>query len=225
MIDTQKSILIFDDQQHAIDALRVILINNSYIVHRVTSGHDAIQKAKKHLPHIILLDYVMPDMDGIRTCRELKKIEELESTLIVFYTNKTDETSELVAFSAGVDDYIKKPMNTRVLFKRLDARLRRMNNKSKNSNSEYYGFTIQKEKYCVQVGERMVNLPKKEMELFCFLADNYSSIVSREILLMQIWGKDSEPNERTIDVYVNRLRKKLGKGIIRTSKGVGYGIY
>jgi two-component system alkaline phosphatase synthesis response regulator PhoP len=184
---------------------------------------QALDVAKKFLPELVLLDIMMPVMDGIDTCRRIREIPEIEKTFVIFLTARSEEYSEVAAFEVGADDYITKPIKPRALLSRINAFFRRDSKTGQPSNViRADGLTIDRTSYTVTVDGREINLPKKEFELLFFLAQNPNKVLSREDLLSHVWGNDVYVVERTVDVHIRKVREKIGEDYITTVKGVGY---
>ena len=179
--------------------------------------------AEKINPDLILIDIMMPDMDGIETCRRLRKIEKLQSTYIVFLTARVEEYSEVAAFDAGGDDYIIKPIKPRALISRINSFYKRNSSNETSKNLITIGnLTIDRDSYVVKIDDEEIFFPKKEFELLYFLATNPKKVYSRNSLLRNIWGSDVHVVPRTVDVHIRKIREKLGQDYITTIKGVGY---
>jgi two-component system alkaline phosphatase synthesis response regulator PhoP len=220
----KQRILIVDDEPDILDMLEYNLQNEGYDVERATDGDEAMRIAKLFKPDLVLLDVMMPKLDGVEACRRLREQPDLKKTYIIFLTARGEEFAELAGFEAGADDYITKPIKPRALLSRLRAILRRSvevtGEESKTLNVG--GLQIIKDEYIVYLNGQAINLPKKEFELLFFLAEKPGKVFSREILLEKIWGSDVFVVPRTIDVHVRKLREKLGEQYIQTIKGVGY---
>ena len=222
---SQKSdfkILVVDDEKDIILLLKYNLEAEGYFVKAATSGKDALQLAEKINPDLILLDLMMPGMDGIETCIQLRKIEKLASTSILFLTARSEEYSEVAAFDAGADDYIIKPIKPRALISRINSFYRRKNVGDESKIFIIGNLMIDKESHVVTSDGNEIFFPKKEFELLHFLATNPKKVFSREVLLRNIWGTDVHVVARTVDVHIRKIREKLGQGFITTIKGVGY---
>lgn len=218
----QNKVLIVDDEKDILELLEYNLEKEGYEVVLAMDGEEAIEKARKEKPNMVLLDIMMPQMDGIETCRRLRELPELQSTFIVFLTARAEEYSELAGFDAGADDYIAKPIKPRVLLSRIKAILRRDQAfKEEQDILKVKDLEIIRDEYIVRRGEQIFNLPRKEFELLFFLASKPGKVFRREKLLEKIWG-DVYVVDRTIDVHIRKLREKIGEGYIRTVKGVGY---
>ncbi|MFK7968937.1 MAG: response regulator transcription factor [Bacteroidia bacterium] len=216
-------VLIVDDEIDILDLLDYNLVKEGYEVSRAMDGAEALKMAAKHLPDLVLLDIMMPEMDGIETCRRLRQLPGLEKTYIVFLTARAEEYSELAGFEAGADDYISKPIKPRVLMSRLKAILRRntIQDEDGDNSIKIHDLEIIKDEYVVKTGNREIPLPRKEFDLLYFLASKPGKVYKREKLLEKVWG-DVFVVDRTIDVHVRKLREKLGNDYIVTVKGVGY---
>jgi len=219
----KEKILLVDDEPDIIDLISYNLEKEGYDIKSADNGREAIKIAKEFIPDLILLDVMMPEMDGIETCVELREIEMLNSSIIAFLTARGEDYSQIAGFDAGADDYIPKPIKPRVLLSRIQALLRRKGNtQSGSSTAEVGGITIDKEKYLVLKEGEELNLPKKEFELLALLISKPGRVFTREIILNTVWGNDVVVGDRTIDVHIRKLREKIGSEYIKTVKGVGY---
>lgn len=216
-------ILIVDDEKDILDLLEYNLEKEGYEVLKASDGASAISVAQKEVPDLVLLDIMMPKMDGIETCRQLRMMPSLKHTYIVFLTARSEEYSELAGFEAGGDDYISKPIRTRVLLSRVKALLRRRQGLEEDRSDvlKVHNLEILRDEYIVRQDEREISLPRKEFDLLFFLASKPGKVFRREKLLEKVWG-DVFVVDRTIDVHVRKLREKLGNDYIVTVKGVGY---
>jgi two-component system alkaline phosphatase synthesis response regulator PhoP len=217
-------ILLVDDEPDVLDFLSYNLKKKGFEVFTASDGKSAIQVAKKILPSLIVLDVMMPVMDGIEACREMRQIPEIKDTLIMFLTARTEEYSQVAGLEAGGDDYISKPINLRILMSRIDALLRRRHRNEHNLGVVDVGggVKINNESFSVTVDGEEYTLPKKEFELITLLTSKPGKVFSREDILHKIWGEDVVVGDRTIDVHIRKLRQKLGDEKIRTLKGIGY---
>lgn len=216
-------VLVVDDEESILELLRYNLEKSGYEVQTALDGLRAVDIARKFLPDLVLLDIMMPKMDGVETCRLLRDIPELQKTFIVFLTARDEEYSEVAAFDVGADDYINKPIKPRALMSRISALFRRDSKKSSPTSTITLGeLTIDRTSYTIKVNGKEINLPKKEFELLYFLAQNPNKVFSREDLLQNIWGSDVYVLARTVDVHVRKVREKIGDDFITTVKGVGY---
>lgn len=219
----KEKILLVDDEQDIIDLISYNLEKENYKVKATTNGRDAIEIAKEFQPDLILLDVMMPEMDGIETCVEMREVDSLKSTIIAFLTARGEDYSQIAGFDAGADDYIAKPIKPRVLLSRIQALLRRTRStESSQSGTVVGGITIDKEKYLVMQDGKELNLPKKEFELLALLISKPGRVFTREVILNTVWGNDVVVGDRTIDVHIRKLREKIGSKFIKTIKGVGY---
>jgi two-component system, OmpR family, alkaline phosphatase synthesis response regulator PhoP len=221
---TAPKVLVVDDDSDIVELLEYNLTKEGYSVLTASNGKKAIEIAKTFLPDLILLDIMMPQLDGIETGRILRQNPEINNTYILFLTARSEEYSEVAAFDVGADDYITKPIKPRALMSRINALFRREAQKAESGDTiEILDLSINRKNYTVtQDGEKSIVLPKKEFELLFFLAQTPNKVFSRDELLQKIWGADIYVLERTVDVHIRKLREKLGDGYIRTLKGVGY---
>ena len=216
-------ILIVDDEPDIIDLIEYNLEKEGYEVKSATNGLDAIETAQTFLPDLILLDVMMPEMDGIETCVRMREIDALKPSLIAFLTARNEDYSQIAGFEAGADDYISKPIKPRVLLSRIQALLRRKGGAGSTAEAQDLGdLTIDRERYVVTFKGDILELPKKEFELLSLLTESPGRVYTREAILSNIWGDDAVVGDRTIDVHVRKLREKIGNDYIKTVKGVGY---
>lgn len=218
-----RKVLVVDDEEPIQELLKYNLEQAGYEVKTASDGFQAVDIAKKFHPDLVLLDIMMPKIDGVETCRLLREIPALQKAFIVFLTARSEEYSEVAAFDVGADDYINKPIKPRALVSRISALFRRDNKKSSPSDSISIGdLTIDRTSYTIRIGTREISLPKKEFELLYFLAQNPNKVFSRDDLLQNIWGTDVYVLARTVDVHIRKVREKIGDEYITTVKGVGY---
>lgn len=215
-------ILIVDDEPDILEFISYNLKREGYEVYVSNNGKEAIQTAKKVKPELIMLDVMMPDMDGIETCRMIREDEGLKNTLIAFLTARNEDYSQIAGFEAGADDYINKPIKPRVLISRIQALLRRHTGESAQNEIKVAGLNINREKYIVTQDGVEHNLPRKEFELLSLLASKPGKVFTRDDILKQVWGGQVVVGDRTIDVHIRKLREKFGESCIKTVKGVGY---
>jgi two-component system alkaline phosphatase synthesis response regulator PhoP len=217
-------VLVVDDDSDIVELLEYNLTKEGYSVQTASNGKKAIEIAKTFLPDLILLDIMMPQLDGIETGRMLRQNPDIRNTYILFLTARSEEYSEVAAFDVGADDYITKPIKPRALMSRINALFRREAQKAESGDTiEILDLSINRKNYTVtQAGEKATVLPKKEFELLFFLAQTPNKVFSRDELLQKIWGADIYVLERTVDVHIRKLREKLGDQYIKTLKGVGY---
>lgn len=215
-------ILLVDDEPDVIEFMSYNLKKEGYSIFSASNGKDGIELAKKINPDLIVLDVMMPEMDGMATCRALRSLEQFKSTLIIFLTARDEEYSQISGFDAGADDYVTKPVKPRIFLSRLQALLRRSDTSKKQLNVKIGDIEIDPEKYLVYKGTETIELPKKEFLLLQLLMSKPGRVFNREEIMSRVWGNESIVGDRTIDVHIRKLREKLGDDIIKTMKGVGY---
>lgn len=217
-------ILLVDDEPDILEIVGYHLKKEGYQVFKASKGTEAVINAKVVQPHLILLDIMMPEMDGIEACEKIRAIEGQENVLIAFFTARGEDYSQVAGFEAGADDYITKPVKPKVLVSKVKGLLRRL--KSKEERMEelmiFDGITINKDQYFVEINGKEITLPKKEFELLSLLASSPNKVFNREFILKTVWGQDVIVGGRTIDVHIRKLREKIGEEFIKTIKGVGY---
>lgn len=218
-----KKILLIDDEQDILEILSYNLEKEGYQVFTANNGNEGIVKAKEIIPDLILLDVMMPEKDGIETCQEMRQIKELQKTLIVFLSARSEEFSQLAGFDAGANDYIVKIIKPKVLISKVNALLQLTTQVAEQSKLIELGdLVIDKDNFKVTKNGEHFLLPKKEFDLLYLLATNIQKVFKREEILDKVWGNDVIVGERTIDVHIRRLREKLGDNSIQTLKGIGY---
>jgi len=223
MSKNEFKILAIDDEKDILLLLKFNLETEGYNVKTASSGKEGIEVAENFIPDLILVDIMMPDMDGIEACRRLREKDKFTSTYILFLTARVEEYSEVAAFDAGGDDYITKPIKPRALISRINSFYKRQYSKKSSKNVvKIDNLSIDKDSYVVKLNNEEVFFPKKEFELLYFLATNPKKVYSRESLLRNIWGIDVHVVPRTVDVHIRKIREKLGQDYITTIKGVGY---
>lgn len=219
-------ILIVDDEADILELIEFNLSQEGYQVYTASNGQEALTQAQKILPDLILLDVMMPKMDGIEACRLMRTLPELKQTYIVFLTARNEEYSEIAGFSAGADDYIAKPIKPRALLSRINAILRRNNQQASGDLSvkslEILDLVIDREAFLVYQSGKKIVLAKKEFELLYLLASKPGKVFTRDQILKSIWEESVIVTNRTIDVHIRKLREKLGDSYVGTVKGVGY---
>ncbi len=215
-------ILLVDDENDILEFLSYTLRKEGYEVYTATDGRQAVEVALDVLPHLILLDVMMPEMDGIATCEELRRHEELQHTIIAFLTARGEDYSQIAGFEAGGDDYINKPVRPKVLVSRLKALLKRVEKSAIAKAVIDSAFVVDQDRYVVIKDKQELLLPKKEFELLKLLYSKPHKVFSRDEIYASVWGNDIVVGERTIDVHIRKLREKIGDEYIRTIKGVGY---
>jgi len=220
---TDFKILIVDDEDDILEFVSYNLRKEGYNVLTVNNGKDAIKIAKEKLPHLIILDVMMPEMDGIETCRELRHLPALDNSIITFFTARSEDYSQIAGFEAGADDYIAKPIKPRLLTSKVNALLRRHSESAKPSVAYSLGtLLIDSEKYIINFDGKEFSLPRKEFELLSLLTSRPNVVFTRDQIISRIWSSEVIVGERTIDVHIRKLREKLGIDNIKTIKGVGY---
>lgn len=218
------TVLLVDDEQDILEFVSYNLQREGYNVSTANSGIEALAIAKKITPNLILLDVMMPEMDGIETCDRLRKMPELSNTMIAFLTARGEDYSQVAGFDAGADDYITKPIKPKVLISRLKALLRRQSSGKEETvqKLDFGDLVIDVDQYVVSLNGEKIELPRKEFELLSLLASKPGKVFPREEIMDRIWGNDVVVGDRTIDVHIRKLREKLGSDKIKTIKGVGY---
>jgi two-component system, OmpR family, alkaline phosphatase synthesis response regulator PhoP len=217
-------VLLVDDEQDILEIVGYNLSLEGYEVFTAKNGIEAVAKAKKKLPHLVILDVMMPEMDGIEACEIMRNTPGLENTIIAFLTARGEDYSQLAGFDAGADDYIQKPIKPKVLMSKVKALLRRRKEDSVEAGDLYSvgELTINREEYkVINKGEELI-LPRKEFELLSLLASKPGKVFKREVILEKVWGNEVVVGGRTIDVHIRKLREKIGDDHFQTVKGVGY---
>ena len=216
-------ILLVDDEEDILQFLEYSLKKEAFDVHVASSGRKAIKTAQKVIPDLIILDVMMPGMNGIETCKELRGLPALGNTVIAFLTARNEDYSQIAGFEAGADDFINKPIRPRVLISRVKALLRRNISRQEAEVLETRsGLRIDRSRYVIELEGKEITLPKKEFELLAVLAERPGHVLQREAILTAVWGTQVVVGDRTIDVHIRKLREKIGDKAIRTVKGVGY---
>ena len=216
-------ILLVDDDADILEIVGYNLSQEGYNVVTASNGKEAIQVAKRELPQLIIMDVMMPEMDGMEACENIRKIPELSNVIIAFLTARSEDYSQVAGFDAGADDYIAKPIKPKLLVSKVKALLRRL--KSETSTSETLnvgGIEINREEYKIIKDNLEIILPRKEFELFYLLASKPGKVFKREEILDKVWGNEVIVGGRTIDVHIRKLREKIGDDFFKTIKGVGY---
>jgi two-component system alkaline phosphatase synthesis response regulator PhoP len=216
-------ILLVDDEQDILEIVGYNLSQEGFKIVTASNGKEAVAVAKKERPHLIIMDVMMPEMDGMEACENIRKIPELANVIITFLTARSEDYSQVAGFDAGADDYITKPIKPKLLVSKVKALLRRL--KSEDSNSETLnvsGIEINREEYKIVKDGVEIRLPRKEFELFYLLASKPGKVFKREEILDKVWGNEVVVGGRTIDVHIRKLREKIGDDLFKTIKGVGY---
>jgi len=222
--DTIK-ILLVDDEPDILEILSYNLIAEGYTVLTAANGLEAVKSAKKNQPHLIIMDVMMPEMDGIEACGQIRAFPELKGTIITFLTARGEDYSQLAGFEAGADDYITKPIKPKILVSKIKALLRRLNEATPMDDSELIkvgDLTIDREAYKIIYKGNELVLPRKEFELLSLLASKPGKVFKRDEILDKVWGNEVVVGGRTIDVHIRKLREKIGDDSFKTIKGVGY---
>lgn len=222
MSDIGNKILLVDDEPDILEFISYNLKKEGFEVQTALNGREAIEKAKEMRPDLILLDVMMPEMDGMETCAELRGIEALKNTFVTFLTARGEDYSQIAGFDAGADDYIIKPVKPRVLVSRIKAMLRRSIMQEESNSDEIGGLRIDRDRYVVIKNGSELTLPKKEFEILSLLISSPGKVFNREKILSSVWGEEVVVGDRTIDVHIRKLREKIGDKYIKTIKGVGY---
>ena len=217
-------ILCVDDEPDILEILKYNLSNVGYNVYLANDGLSAIKKAKEIIPNLIIMDVMMPKMDGIQSCENLRANEKFNDTIIMFLTARGEDFSHIAAYEAGADDYVTKPVKPKILISKVKGLLRRFKKVTDNDIAiiELKDIIIDKEKYKVYMSGNTLNLPRKEFELLYLLASKPDKVFKREKIMENVWGGEVVVGDRTIDVHIRKLREKLGDNYIKTVKGVGY---
>ncbi len=229
MSEEKFKILLVDDEIDILEFISYNLEKEGFLVSTATSGTEALRVAAKVKPHLIILDVMMPEMDGFTTCEELRKIPDLRSTIIAFLTARNEDYSQIAGFEAGADDYITKPIRPKVLVSRVKALLKRIMPAAEEVVQviderliSVGNLVIDKERYLIKLGNEEMILPRKEFELLSLLVSKPGKVFTREEIYSSVWGENVVVGDRTIDVHIRKLREKIGNDHIKTLKGIGY---
>lgn len=216
-------ILLVDDEPDILEIIGYNLTSEGYQVITAENGVTGLAMAKKHRPHLAILDVMMPEMDGIEACEKMRAVPELSEMVITFLTARGEDYSQVAGFDAGADDYITKPIKPKLLISRVNALLRRFKEQGDDSETLKIGnLVINREEYKVLLGTKELVLPRKEFELLSLLASKPGKVFKREEILDRVWGNEVVVGGRTIDVHIRKLREKIGDDRFKTVKGVGY---
>lgn len=216
-------ILLVDDEPDILEIIGYNLNAEGYQIFTAENGLEAVKKAKKEHPHLIILDVMMPEMDGIEACEQIRKVPDLQETIITFLTARGEDYSQVAGFEAGADDYITKPIKPKVLVSKVKALLRRLKEEdAAESVVKLSGLTINRDEYKIVLRGKEIVLPRKEFELLSLLASKPGKVFKREEILDKVWGNEVVVGGRTIDVHIRKLREKIGDKSFKTVKGVGY---
>ena len=226
-MNIKKKILLVDDEIDILDFLSYNLLKSGYDVRTAINGEKGVEVARTFSPDLILLDMMMPEMDGVETCEKIRSIPELENVMVAFLTARGEDYSQIAGFDAGADDYILKPIKPKVLMSRVNALMKRTNRtlESATNNVEYIEvgeINIDLKKYIVSFKQAEINLPKKEFQLLVLLCSQPGVVQTRDEIMDKVWGSEVVVGDRTIDVHIRKLREKFGEDLIVTIKGIGY---
>lgn len=224
---SQFKILLVDDEDDILEFLTYNLNNEGFNTYTASNGSDALKLAGEIKPHLVLLDVMMPEMDGIETCEEIRKHPDLKNTMVAFLTARGEDYSQIAGFEAGGDDYITKPIKPKLLVSKIKSLLKRVKSENFNDSGDNKlivsgELTIDKERYLVILKGRDIFFPRKEFELLSLLISKPDKVFTRDEIFDRIWGDNIVVGDRTIDVHIRKLREKLGDDMIRTVKGIGY---
>ena len=216
-------VLVVDDDPDIVEILKYNLKNSGYSVKSAGNGVEAIKKAKKFIPDIILMDVMMPEMSGIEACEEIKNIDQLSQAIIIFLSARSEDYTQISAYDAGADDYISKPVKPKILLKKISNIAKKISSeKNAPKTIDLGSIKINKEEYVVIKDKKEILLPRKEFELLFLLATKPEKVFTRDEIMNKVWGTQVIVGDRTIDVHVRKLREKIGEKHIKTFKGVGY---
>jgi two-component system alkaline phosphatase synthesis response regulator PhoP len=216
-------ILLVDDEPDIIEIVSYNLVQEGFEIFTATNGKEAILKAIKEVPDLIIMDVMMPEMDGMEACENIRRIPALNHVIITFLTARSEDYSQVAGFDAGADDYITKPIKPKLLVSKVKALLRRIKDEDRNSETiNIQGIEINREEYKIIKDDVVIALPRKEFELFYLLASKPGKVFKREEILEKVWGSDVVVGGRTIDVHIRKLREKIGDRFFKTIKGIGY---
>lgn len=215
-------ILLVDDEPDILEIVGYNLKNEGYDIFYAENGIKAIDQANKIKPHLILLDVMMPEMDGIEACEKIRELDGLNEVIIAFFTARGEDYSQVAGFDAGADDYITKPVKPKVLVSKVKSLLRRLKSEEKSTLVTVGSITINRDEYFISKGGENIFLPRKEFELFALLTSKPGKVFKRDVILNSVWGSEVVVGNRTIDVHIRKLREKLGDDYFQTVKGVGY---
>ena len=216
-------ILLVDDEPDILEIVSYNLVQEGFEIFTASNGREAILKAIKEVPDLIIMDVMMPEMDGMEACENIRRIPALNHVIITFLTARSEDYSQVAGFDAGADDYITKPIKPKLLVSKVKALLRRINDQDKNSETiNIHGIEINREEYKIIKNDVVIALPRKEFELFYLLASKPGKVFKREEILEKVWGNDVVVGGRTIDVHIRKLREKIGEDFFKTIKGIGY---
>lgn len=228
MNNQNQTILLVDDEEDILEFISYNLKKNGYNVFTANDGEEGIRKALKVKPDLIILDVMMPKMDGIETCEQMRNLSEIGYPIIIFLTARSEDYSQIAGYDAGADDYITKPVKPKILVSKVKSLFRRSQQKTLDENTDSNillindHFIIDKERYLIIKDDQEISLPKKEFELLLLFASKLNKVFTREEIFSNVWGNDVIVGDRTIDVHIRKIREKIGNEYIQTMKGVGY---
>lgn len=222
MENSAIKILLVDDEPDTLEFINYNLEQEGFQTACASDGKEGIELAKNFQPDLILLDVMMPEMDGVEVCRELRKLPEFRQTIITFLTARHEDYSQIAGFDAGADDYISKPIKPRLLVSKINSLLRRLQKENTNKYIEVGGIKIDLNQRLIFMQDKKLSLPKKEFNLLCLLMSKPGRVFTRDEILNKVWGTETIVVDRTIDVHIRKLRKKIGNDCFVTLKGVGY---
>ncbi len=222
MQNSDIRILLADDEEDTLEFIKYNLEEEGFQIATAENGSEAVEKAKEFKPHLVILDVMMPIMDGVEACNELRKLPDFEETIITFLTARHEDYSQIAGFEAGADDYISKPIKPRLLVSKIKSLLRRITNEEKQNVIEANNIKIDLSQRLIFIEDKELFLPKKEFNLLCLLMSKPGRVFTREEILTKVWGTETIVVDRTIDVHIRKLREKLGDDYFTTVKGVGY---
>lgn len=223
MKNKNTKILLVDDEPDILEIVGYNLAQEGYQIITASNGKEAITKAKKESPDLIIMDVMMPEMDGMEACENIRKIPELSNVIITFLTARSEDYSQVAGFDVGADDYITKPIKPKLLVSKVKALLRRLGESEQDSETlNVGGIEINREEYKIVMNGLEIALPRKEFELFYLLASKPGKVFKRDEILDKVWGNEVVVGGRTIDVHIRKLREKIGEELFKTIKGVGY---
>ena len=216
-----QKILLVDDEEDILEFLSYNLIKDGFEILTANNGAKGLALAKKHKPDLVILDVMMPEMDGVDVCQRIRELPELDETLVLFLSARAEDYSELAGFSAGADDYITKPIKPKLLISRVNAILRRKSRNKAVNKIEVGGIEIDQEKHTISCNGEFISLARKEFKLLFYLMTIPAKVFTRQEIINEVW-KDAIVGDRTIDVHIRKIREKIGDNHIKTVKGVGY---
>ena len=222
MKKSKIKILLVDDEPDILEILSFNLSSEGYQIYTAENGKEALKVADQYMPHLIILDVMMPVMDGIEACERLRMDKRFQNTIIMFLSARGEDYSHVAAFESGADDYVTKPIKPRILNSKVKALLRRLLNEENDGNISFPNMLIDVEEYKVTYENREIVLPRKEFELLYLLASKPGKVHKRQKIMEAVWGSDVVVGDRTIDVHIRKLREKIGEDYFKTVKGVGY---